>query len=143
MKKKDILKELIRGVHMPSFCDEEGRCDAIEECNAIEAKECSCCNINHIVKAFNKGIEYQQQKSPWINVEEDLPCNHEEFIETGSHYLKETIYVITVNKYGIIENNYMVLYDNGKWEWKYGAIPCYWMLIPKLPKEIEIELATK
>ena len=79
----------------------------------------------------------------WISVDEDLPCNHEDFIETGGHYLKETIYVITVNKYGIIENNYMILYDDGKWEWKYGANPCYWMLIPKLPKEIEIELATK
>lgn len=102
-------------------------------------------DIELVEKAFIEGTKWADAnpKSHWISVEEDLPCNHEEFIETGSHYLKETIYVITVNKYGIIENNYMILYDDGKWEWKYGANPCYWMLIPKLPKEIEIELATK
>lgn len=102
-------------------------------------------DIELVEKAFIEGAKWADAnpKSTWISVEEDLPCNHEEFIETGSHYLKETIYVITVNKYGIIENNYMILYDDGKWEWKYGATPCYWMLIPKLPKEIEIELATK
>lgn len=80
-------------------------------------------------------------KNPWINVEDDLPCNHEELITTDGHHEKNTICVITINKYGIIECNYMVLYDNGKWEWKYGVpAPCYWMLIPKLPKESEIDL---
>ena len=80
-------------------------------------------------------------KNPWINVEDDLPCNHEELITTDGHHEKNTICVITINKYGIIEGNYMVLYDNGKWEWKYGVpAPCYWMLIPKLPKESEIDL---
>lgn len=98
-----------------------------------------------MASGFEAGVKWADThpKSTWISVKEDLPCNHEEFIETGGHYLKETIYVITVNKYGIIENNYMILYDDGKWKWKYGATPCYWMLIPKLPKEIEIELATK
>ena len=80
-------------------------------------------------------------KNPWINVEDDLPCNHEELITTDGHHEKNTICVITINKYGIIEGNHMVLYDNGKWEWKYGVpAPCYWMLIPKLPKESEIDL---
>ena len=80
-------------------------------------------------------------KNPWISVEDDLPCNHEELITTNGRYEKNTIYVITIDKYGIIESNYMVLYDDGKWNWKYGVpAPCYWMLIPKLPKESEIEL---
>ena len=83
----------------------------------------------------------ENPKSPWISVEDDLPCNHEELITTNGRYEKNTIYVITIDKYGIIESNYMVLYDDGKWEWKYGVpAPCYWMLIPKLPKESEIEL---
>ena len=80
-------------------------------------------------------------KNPWINVEDDLPCNHEELITTDGHHEKNTICVITINKYGIIEGNHMVLYDNGKWEWRYDVpAPCYWMLIPKLPKESEIDL---
>lgn len=80
-------------------------------------------------------------KSPWISVEEDLPCNHKELITTDGYFKKETMPVITVDKCGIIEDNYMILCDDGKWVWKYGALPCccavpyYWMLIPKLPKE--------
>lgn len=80
-------------------------------------------------------------KSSWISVNDDLPCNHKELIAADGRYEKNTICVITINKYGIIESNYMVLYDDGKWGWEYGVpAPCYWMLIPKLPKESEIEL---
>lgn len=64
MEKIKILRELTRGVHMPSFCDEEGRCEALEEGEYVDANDCSCCNINRIVKAFNKGIEFQKQNHP-------------------------------------------------------------------------------
>ena len=63
MEKKEALRELTRDVHMPSFCAEEGYCDVLDECVAIDVGECSCCNINRIVRAFNKGIEFQKQKS--------------------------------------------------------------------------------
>lgn len=119
----------------------------IEYIKQLKGIESCCFETDREEQWFDLGVqcglEVANPKSQWISVDDDLPCNHEEFIETDGHYLKETIYVITVNKYGIIENNYMILYDDGKWEWKYGATPCYWMLIPKLPKEIEIELATK
>ena len=93
--------------------------------------------------AFEEGALWADAnpKNPWISVEDDLPCNHEELITTDGHYEKNTICVITINKYGIIEGNYMVLYDDGKWGWEYDVpAPCYWMLIPKLPKESEIDL---
>ena len=93
--------------------------------------------------AYMSGIRWADAnpKNPWISVDDDLPCNHEELITTNGRYEKNTIYVITIDKYGIIESNYMVLYDDGKWEWKYSLpAPCYWMLIPKLPKESEIDL---
>ena len=92
---------------------------------------------------FEEGAKWADAnpKNPWISVEDDLPCNHEELITTDGHYEKNTICVITINKYGIIEGNYMVLYDDGKWGWRFGVpAPCYWMIIPKLPKESEIEL---
>ena len=95
------------------------------------------------ILGFTLGANWADEnpKSPWISVDEDLPYNHEELIAADGRYEKNTICVITINKYGIIEGNYMVLYDDGKWEWKYGVpAPCYWMLIPKLPKESEIEL---
>ena len=96
-----------------------------------------------VKKAFIEGALWADSnpKSPWISVDEDLPCNHEELITTDGHHEKNTICVITINKYRIIEGNYMALYDDGKWEWEYDVpAPCYWMLIPKLPKESEIEL---
>ena len=73
-------------------------------------------------------------KSPWISVDDDLPCNHEELITTDGYYEKETVVVITISKSGIIDTNYMVLYNNDIWRWKYGVVPCYRMPIPELPK---------
>ena len=95
-------------------------------------------DFENIEAGFIIGAEWADAnpKSPWISVNEDLPCNHEEFIETGGHYLKETIEFITIDEYDVIVSNLMVLYDNGTWEWKYGARPRYWMQIPELPKRI-------
>ena len=123
-QRKNILRKLIRDIHMPSFCDEEGRCDALDVCIAIEEGECSCCNINRIVKAFNEGIEFQKQRSPWIKVKDDLPCNHEELIYNE----EETIQVIATNKRGNIWIDYMVCED-GKWRWR-NSEPDFWMIIP-------------
>ena len=87
-----------------------------------------------LAPAFIEGAKFALENQ-WISVKEDLPCNHENLIITGNYYKKETINVITIDKYGIIEDNYMVLYDNDEWCWKYGMTPLYWMPIPKLPKE--------
>ena len=132
MEKKEVLRELIRDVHMPSFCDEEGYCEALDDCEAIDVGECSCCNINRIVRAFSRGIEFQKQKSnsPWISVEDDLPCNHKELLD-----LLHTKFVITINSKRTVELNYMIEGLNG-WDWafkKYYDI-LYWMRIPELPE---------
>ena len=95
--------------------------------------------FGQLAPVFLEGANFALENQ-WINVNDDLPCNYEELITTEGYYKKETINVITLDIYGIIEGNYMVLYDNDKWGWKYGAKPCYWMLIPKLPKECNIEI---
>ena len=87
-----------------------------------------------LAPAFIEGAEFALNEQ-WISVDDDLPCNHEELITTDGYYGKETANVITIDNYGVIEDNYMVLYNDGKWGWKYGAVPCYWMPIPELPKE--------
>ena len=86
-----------------------------------------------LAPVFVEGADFALNNQ-WISVDEDLPCNHEELIITGNYYKKETINVITIDKHEIIDN-YMVLCDGGKWEWKYGVKPYYWMPIPELPKE--------
>lgn len=96
--------------------------------------------FDKLAPVFLEGAEFALNNQ-WISVDDDLPCNHEELIAADGRYEKNTICVITINKYGIIESNYMVLYDDGKWGWEYDVpAPCYWMLIPKLSKESEIEL---
>ena len=111
--------------------------EAIEESNYVEPY---CFETDREEQWFNVGLQYgldvadSNPKSPWISVDDDLPCNHEELITTDGYYEKETVDVITISKSGIIDTNCMVLYNNGIWRWKYGVVPCYWMPISKIPK---------
>lgn len=91
--------------------------------------------------SFEAGAKWADKhpKSPWISVDDDLPCNHEELITTEGNYEKETVYVITINRYGIAEENYMI-YRNDRWEWMHGVSNVFWMPIPELPKEEEIKI---
>lgn len=124
MTREEEIESVIKS-HAPCFWGVDGKSYLMKD-GEIEAS----------YGGFRKGVEWADKnpKSPWISVEDDLPCNHDELITTDGFYKKETVNVITLDSYEIIENNYMVLYDDGKWEWKYGAKPRYWMLIPKLPK---------
>ena len=117
--------------------------EAIEELNDIEPY---CFETNREEQWFNVGLQYgldvadSDPISPWISVDEDLPCNHDKLIITNCYYDgKETINVITIIKRGVVNENFMIFYDN-KWEWGFSTAPCYWMPIPKLPKEQKIKL---
>lgn len=68
-------------------------------------------------------------KSPWISVEEDLPCNHEELISLDDK--RYTLYVVAVI-HGIIILSRMYKFE-GKWSWENDE-PTHWMPIPELPK---------
>lgn len=71
-------------------------------------------------------------KSPWISVNDDLPCNHKELLlSTGYH----TRSVLTYKKGGACNIDNMII-RNGKWGWEtWKENYLYWMPIPKLPKE--------
>lgn len=87
---------------------------------------------------FAIGVKWADEhpKSPWINVEDDLPCNHEELMRTRDVCEgTETIEVFATSKGGLIWSDYMI-YVNGKWRWNGNEFePDYWMIAPKLPKE--------
>ena len=94
-------------------------------------------DIDLVEKAFIEGAKWADEhtKSPWISVEDDLPCNHKELLD-----LLYTKFVITINSKRTVELNYMIEGFNG-WEWafkKYYDI-LYWMRIPELP-EVSDEL---
>ena len=85
-------------------------------------------NIN---RSFEAGAIWADDhpKSPWISVNDDLPCNHEEYINTSDK--DGTFYVIAlVNGFAMLSG--MEKFD-GKWHW-ITVEPAYWMPIPELPK---------
>ena len=83
-----------------------------------------------LASVFLEGAKFALENQ-WISAEDSLPYNYDELIKTK----EETLSVITINKYEIIEENYMIYSDN-RWKWRF-YIPdiIYWMPIPKLPKE--------
>ena len=93
----------------------------------------------HPTDYFEKGAEWADNhpKSPWISVEDDLPCNHEELLKSQESYRTKSVIVrFDNNLHGFA---YMVKIDN-KWEWlsRLDGIT-HWMPIPELSKEQEIK----
>ena len=85
---------------------------------------------------FEAGVKWADEhpKSPWISVEDDLPCNHNELIYgTEVSEGTETVEVFARNGHGDIWTDYMI-YENGKWRWN-DFEPTYWMIAPKLSEE--------
>lgn len=74
-------------------------------------------------------------ESPWISVEEDLPCNNPNNIHFG---FTNKVFAIDYNKNIFIA--YMTKYNN-KWIWcrddnfNLSYIITHWMPIPEPPKE--------
>ena len=80
--------------------------------------------------SFEEGVKWADAnpKSPWINIKNDLPCNHNELIcskeiSEGT----ETAFVFATNGHGDIWTDWMV-YENGKWKWS-DIEPDFWMPI--------------
>ena len=68
-------------------------------------------------------------KSPWISVDDDLPCNHKELISGEDK--RNTIHVFVLVR-GLVVLSRMEKFE-GEWHWITDD-PTYWMIIPKLPK---------
>ena len=88
--------------------------------------------VNMDAESFIEGAKWadSNSKSPWISVEEDLPCNHKELISPSDK--RDTLYVVAVIRGHIIFSRMYKL--EGKWSWENDE-PTHWMPIPKLPEE--------
>ena len=88
-------------------------------------------DIDLVEKAFIEGAKWADNnpKTPWISVEDNLPCNHEEL--THSNYTDRVI-VLARNEFPEVEFMYKV--EEGVWEWTTLKNVSYWMPIPKLPE---------
>ena len=87
---------------------------------------------------FENGVKWADSnpKSPWISVEEDLPCNNPNNIHFG---FTNTVLVIDEENNTFIA--FMVRDKDNKWSWDsadnfaFLHSITHWMPIPKLPKE--------
>ena len=87
-----------------------------------------------LAQIFIEGAKFVLENQ-WISVEDDLPCNHEEFMTHSPFpYAKQTVRVLTLISDGDIVIDFMVKYRE-KWKWWSHNRPTHWMPIPKLPKK--------
>ena len=92
---------------------------------------CYTNDIGLIEKAFIEGAKWadNNHKSPWISVNDDLPCKHKKL--THSNYTDRVI-VLARNEFPEVAFMYKV--EEGVWEWATLINVSYWMPIPKLPE---------
>lgn len=89
-----------------------------------------------MASGFEEGVKWADSnpKSPWISINDDLPCNHEELINPKDS--TETILVFA-NIGGIIGITKMVKNSHtGEWIWVTRVTVYHWIPIPNLPKRI-------
>ena len=91
--------------------------------------------------SFESGVEWadSNQKSPWISVEDDLPCNHEDMYQmSGSLLYTDDVLVLAGNM--VLVSRRLVtcmMFDDstGKWKWNTPFHVKHWMRIPKLEEK--------
>ena len=77
---------------------------------------------------FLEGTKFALE-NPWISVDDDLPCNHEELLNAKC----QTKGVFILKRGGFPDVDYMLKID-GKWIWFEYKSPEFWMPIPELQK---------
>ena len=86
--------------------------------------------------SFIEGAEWADTYpvSPWISVEDDLPCNHEEM-----YHMSESL-ICTDRVLTLVDNVPVIMCmvfneKTGGWDWSKPLNVRYWMKIPKLEEE--------
>ena len=104
----------------------------IEQLNVVEPY---CFESDREEQWYNVGLKHgleiadNNPKSPWISVEDDLPCNHEHLMR----YDNLTKRVLAINEVGFLKITRMIKEKNREWMWGYDEFKIdYWMPIPKL-----------
>ena len=83
-----------------------------------------------LAPVFLEGAEFALNNQ-WINVDEDLPCNHRGLINPV--FPINTKYVLVQFESGVVDMSKMIKYNNNDWKWVHKIVR--WMPIPELPKE--------
>ena len=113
--------------------------EAIEELNDVEPY---CFETDREEQWFNVGLQYgldvadSDPISPWISIEDDLPCNHDSLLikclPYSSEITKPVLALVDDGSYQVCE---MFKNEEGIWQWSYNGTVICWFPIPKPPKE--------
>ena len=114
--------------------------EAIEQLNDIEPY---CFETDREEQWFNIGLQYgldvadSNPKSPWISVDEDLPCNHSDLVLTYNDIPFSTKRVLVMTDIHTLFLCEMKKDDDRGWIWNYSTKDkiTHWFPIPELPKE--------
>ena len=81
-----------------------------------------------LASVFLEGAKFALENQ-WVNINEDLPCNHKELLVNDTL----TKSVIIRNSDGSIE--FSLMYLDVEWKWMSEDNPTHWLPIPELLKE--------
>ena len=88
---------------------------------------------------FEAGVRWADKhpNSPWISVDEDLPCNHSDLVLTYNNIPFSTKRVLVMTDIHTLFLCEMKKDDDRGWIWNYSTKDkiTHWMPIPELPKE--------
>lgn len=92
-------------------------------------------DFENIEAGFIIGAEWADNNSQykWISIEEDLPCNHKEFI-TKDGITTMPVPTISYDGFLGLHNMVKVMSSKGgdRWMWEYGIAPRFWFNLPIL-----------
>ena len=95
--------------------------------------------LKHYQKGFTTGVKWADEhpKSPWISVDEDLPCNHSDLVLTYNNISFSTKRVLVMTDIHTLFLCEMKKDDDRGWIWNYSTKDkiTHWFPIPELPKE--------
>lgn len=134
---------VVNNYKQPLSFEDRGLIMGREEEILLASKQQKYSLFSNYGDAFITGAKWADNhpKSPWISVDEDLPYNHEEYLN-GSD--KDSTYCVLIWVNSHYEIGYMEKYEDDEWYWKTISnedisYPTYWMQIPLLPKNRRIK----
>ena len=84
--------------------------------------------------SFIEGAEWADNnpKNPWISVEDDLPFNHKELLDSSKRMTFQVFIIYDDDRYGF--SCMAKILDEWKWLNNWNKIT-HWMKVPEIPKE--------
>ena len=102
-------------------------------------EENSISTISSNKDSFIEGAKWSDKHpiSPWISVDEDLPCNHSDLVLTYNKIPFSTKRVLVMTDIHTLFLCDMKKDNNRGWIWNYSTKDkiTHWFPIPELPKE--------